>query len=149
MNQYHYGGFGLRGSREWFDPQVRGTNPPEPSRGGRSDFLTSEGKTRRNGNHTRPRWVDLSGEVDGSLAGVAVLDHPGNFRFPQPVRLHPNKPYFCFAPMVEGAFAIAPGQPYRSRYRLITHDGSPDPVLIDRLWHDYAEPPEVKLVEQP
>jgi hypothetical protein len=27
---------------------------------------------------------------------------------PQPVRLHPGKPYFCFAPTILGEFAIAP-----------------------------------------
>lgn len=149
VNQYHYGGFGLRGNRQWFDPRVKGNGTPDPVRSGRSDFLTSEGKTRRDGNHTRPRWVDLSGEVDGAVCGIAVLDHPANFRFPQPVRLHPNKPYFCFAPMVLGAFDIAPGKTYVSRYRLIAHDGSPDTSAIDRLWHDYADPPLVTIVTEP
>ena len=146
INKYHYGGFGVRGNRQWFDPAAQGNDAPEPSRSGRSDFLTSEGKHRNDGNHTRPRWVDLSGEVDGRFGGVTVLDHPGNFRFPQPVRLHPNKPYFCFAPMVLGEFEITPGRPYVSRYRLIVHDGPPDPKVIDRLWDDYADPPRVRAV---
>ncbi len=147
INKYHYGGFGFRGNRQWFDPSARGDSPPDPARSGRSDFLTSEGKHRANGNHTRPRWVDVSGAVDGRIGGVTILDHPGNFRHPQPVRLHPNKPYFCFAPMVLGEFEIAPGQTYTSRYRLIVHDGPPDPVLIERLWADYADPPQVRVVE--
>src|SRR5262249_39181820 len=123
VNSYHYGGFGLRGNRAWVDAMAKGNDPPHPARSGDSDFLTSEGESRRDGNHTRPRWVDLSGRVSGHSAGVAVLDHPGNFRFPQPVRLHPNKPYFCFAPMVLGEFDIVPGRPYVSRYRLLAHDG--------------------------
>jgi hypothetical protein len=146
LNKYHYGGFGVRGNRQWFDPAAQGDDPPEPSRSGRSDFLTSEGKHRNDGNHTRPRWVDLSGEVDGRIGGVTVLDHPGNFRFPQPVRLHPNKPYFCFAPMVLGEFEITPGKPYVSRYRLLVHDGPPDQKAIERLWADYADPPRVRAV---
>jgi hypothetical protein len=146
INEYRYGGFGIRGNRQWFDPSVKGNDLPDPARSGRSDFLTSEGKHRGDGNHTRPRWVDLSGEVDGRVGGVTVLDHPGNFRFPQPIRLHPNKPYFCFAPMVLGEFEIVPGKLYISRYRLIVHDGPPDPKTIERLWNDYADPPVVRII---
>jgi hypothetical protein len=149
INKYHYGGMGLRGNRDWFDPSVKGNSPPDPARSGQSDFLTSEGKDRATGNHTRPAWVDLAGRVGASPAGVALLDHPDNFRFPQPVRLHPNKPYFCFAPMVEGSFEIAPGRPYVSHYRFVVHDGLPDARELERLWHDYAEPPVARVVAEP
>ncbi len=147
LNQYRYGGMGVRGNRDWFDPTVKGDNPPDPARSGASNFLTSEGKDRSNGNHTRPTWCDLSGRIGGeSFGGIALLDHPQNFLFPQPVRLHPTKPYFCFAPMVLKTFEIAPGKPYVSRYRMAVHDGPADPVTIDRLWRDYGEPPRVKVV---
>src|SRR4051812_42569810 len=146
INKYHYGGMGLRGNREWFDPTVKGNDAPDPARSGRSDFLTDEGKDRGTGNHTRPRWVDLSGKIDAGSGGVALLDHPGNFRFPQPIRLHPNKPYFCFAPMVLGSFEIAPGRPYLSRYRIVVHDGPPDAGALGRFWNDYADPPAVRVV---
>ena len=148
INKYHYGGLGLRGNRQWFDPTASGESPPDPTKSGRSDFLTSEGKHRVDGNHTRSRWVDLSGQVDGQCAGLTILDNPSNFRFPQPVRLHPNKPYFSFAPSVEGDFAITRGHPYVSRYRHYLHDGPPVPEAIERVWHDYAEPPRVKVVEE-
>ncbi|MGE3819772.1 MAG: PmoA family protein, partial [Isosphaeraceae bacterium] len=147
INKYHYGGLGVRGNGVWSDPEAKGEDPPDPSRCGESEFLTSEGKTRADGNHTRPRWVDIHGEVDGAFAGLAVLQHPSNFRFPQPVRLHPNMPYFSVAPAVLGGFKIEPGTPYRSRYRLVIHDGKPDPRELDRLWNDYAEPPTVRVVE--
>ena len=148
INKYHYGGFGLRGNRQWLDPTAQGDAAPDPSKSGRSDFRTSDSKHRADGNHTRPRWVDLSGRVDGKVAGVSVLDHPSNFRFPQPVRLHPNKPYFCFAPMVDDAFTMTVGHPHVSRYRLLLHDGPPDQAAIERIWHDYAEPPKVRVVEE-
>jgi hypothetical protein len=148
INKYHYGGFGFRGNLQWFDPKVTGENPPDPSRSGESDFLTSDGKTRADGNHTRPRWIDLHGKIDGQFAGIAVLQHPSNFRFPQPVRLHPNKPYFSIAPAVLGEFKIEKGTPHVSRYRLVLHDGEPDPKELDRLWNDYADPPIARLVEE-
>jgi hypothetical protein len=148
INKYHYGGLGLRGNRAWYDPQA-GDGLPNPERSGRSDFLTSDGKHRSDGNHTRLRWVNLSGLVDGQVAGITILDDPENFRAPQPVRLHPNKPYFCFAPMVLGEFVIKPGPPYLSRYRLLIHDGAPDQGAIEKAWMDYAEPPRVQVASNP
>ena len=148
LNKHIYGGLGYRGNRRWGDPTVKGNDPPDPSKSGHSDFLTSEGKRRGDGNHTRPRWADLSGEVDGKVGGLTILDHPTNFRFPQPVRLHPNMPYLSFAPEVLGEFEIVPGREYVSRYRLIAHDGPPDPKLIERIWDDYADPPRVRIVPE-
>jgi len=132
IEKYHYGGMAIRCRREWID---------------KGDFLTSEGKTRADGNHSRPRWCDVNGKLGGKATGVTVLCHPGNFRFPQPVRLHPNKPYFCFAPMVLGRFRIEPGKPYVSKYRFYVHDGKLDPAAADALWNDYAHPAEVRIVE--
>jgi hypothetical protein len=98
INKYDYGGMCIRGTSAWLEA-------------GQSDFLTSEGKNRREGNHTRPLWCDLSGQLEGQASGITCFCHPANFRYPQPVRLHPSKPYFCWAPMVLGPFAIEPGKP--------------------------------------
>ena len=130
-----YGGFAIRGHRNWFD--VRN-----------SEYLTSEGKTRKDGNQTRPRWADLYGWVDGKVSGISILNHPDNFRFPQPVRLHPEKPYFCFAPPALGPFSIEPGQPYRARYRFYVHEGRPDRGTIDRVWDDFAHPARARMVKE-
>jgi len=109
--QYHYGGFAVRGAKEWF-------KQPE------SDYLTSEGKTKKDGNETRPTWVTMHGLIDGQPCGITLIPHPGSFRAPQPVRLHPSKPYFVFSPPVLGDFQITEDQPYTARYRIVTHDGS-------------------------
>lgn len=136
INEYHYGGLGIRGNAAWnavdslaFRSEAR--------------FLTSEGKARVEANHSRPLWTAMYGETKDGVAGVAVLDHPDNFRHPQPVRVHPTMPYFCLAPMVEGAMPIAPGQTYVSRYRIVTFDGEPDVETLNRMWKDYALPLEV------
>ena len=132
VNQYHYGGMGLRGARPWLGQDESG-------------FLTSLGKTRADGNHTLARWVIAHGTSDGGPASVIAMGHPGNFRAPQPVRLHPKIPYFCFAPMVSEPFEIAPGRPYHSRYRFAIHDGPPDARLAEKLWDAYAEPLAVQV----
>jgi len=145
-HKYHYGGMALRGNRAWYDEQAKGVVSAGPANAF-SDFLTSEGLGRAKGNHSRPKWVDLHGRVDGNMCGVAVLGHPTNFRFPQAVRLHPSKPYFCFSPMVDEPFTIAPGEAYVSRYRLLTHDGEPNSDELNRRWRNYAEPLTAALAD--
>ncbi|MCA9016087.1 MAG: PmoA family protein [Planctomycetaceae bacterium] len=136
IEKIHYGGMTIRGHADWHDNHAY-------------DFLTSEGKNKENGNQSRPQWVELFGPLAGETAGVTVLSHPGNFRFPQPVRLHPTMPYFCFAVAAVDAFTIEPGKPYVSRYRYHVHDGKPSAKLDQRLWEDYANPPAVKVVSDP
>jgi hypothetical protein len=128
LPQYHYGSFGLRGAAAWNGP------------GDAARFLTSEGITDRiKGNDTRARWVYLGGVVPGgALAGTAALGHPDNFRAPQPVRLHPNMPYFSLVPQQLGEFRIEPGRPYVARFRFIVVDGDPDRALFDAYWNGYA-----------
>jgi hypothetical protein len=132
LPKYHYGGLGYRGSRQWEDKS-------------NCIFLTSEGKDRSNGNETTGKWCWIGGKVDGQMAGVAILCHPDNFRFPQPMRLNPDEPFFCFAPSQGGDWRIEPGKPYVARYRFIVADGPADAKEIERLWNDYAKPPTVAV----
>lgn len=132
LEEYRYGGMGVRGHRNWQDKS-------------KVSFLTSEGKARESGNATKARWIHMSGMVDDQTVGIAVLDHPGNFRSPQPLRIHPDDPYFNFAPSQLGRFEIKPGEKYVVRYRYIVADGPPDKAELDRLWSDYATPPQVSL----
>lgn len=138
INKYHYGGMGFRGSATWnevdsvhFESNMK--------------ILTSEGKTRANSNHTRPKWICAYGTIKGEAVGVLALNHPSNFRFPQPVRVHPTMPYFCFFAGVEEAFTIAPNQVYDTQYRFITFDGAPDAALFEQLWQDYAFAPSSEV----
>jgi hypothetical protein len=134
LPEYRYGGIGFRGHADWADH-------PETTR-----FLTSEG-LGRDGHGTRARWCHVGGYSDGNLGGIAILGHPSNYRFPQTVRIHPEEPFFNYAPIQLGDMEIEPGRPYVSRLRFITYDGEPDPGLIERLWSDYAWPPSVYVME--
>ena len=133
LPEYHYGGMAFRGHGNWDNPED-------------VTFLTSEGYNRINGNETRARWCHMGGIVNGKTAGVAVLGHPENYRSPQPVRIHPETPYFVYSPMQLGRMVIEPGSPYVMRYRYITYDGEADSSKLDRLWNDYAYPPGVTVI---
>ena len=140
IQKYHYGGFGWRGPDDWLLPK-----DGQPSKG--CTFLTSLGDDRVNGNHTRPDWVAVTGEVNGNPCTVAIFGSSQNFQHPQPVRLHPDKPYFCFAPCVLGEFAISRERPLTSRYRIVTHAGPAAPGLYDRLVQQWRNPPTVTFGE--
>jgi hypothetical protein len=112
-------------------------------------FLTSDGETNRvKGNETRGNWCHIGGTLDGELAGLAILSHPENFRAPQPMRLHPKEPFFCFAPSQLGDWSIEPGKPYVSRYRFMVKDGAPKKSELDAMWMAYAKPPKVTVTEK-
>lgn len=134
LPKYHYGGLGCRGPDGWE---------------GRTGLvvLTANGETDRDkANLSRARWCYVGGDTGaGRIAGTAVLGHPDNFRAPQPVRVHPNMPFICFAPAQLGDWSIAPGRPYVARYRFVVTDGAPDPAFIEACWNGYARAADVKI----
>jgi Methane oxygenase PmoA len=125
LAKYYYGGLGVRGNLQW--------NPVDAV-----TMLTSEGHDRAKGDSTKAKWVHIGGMVDGAPTGMAVLIHPSNFCFPQPLRLNPKNPQLCIAPSQDGDWAIEPGRPYVSKYRFLVFDGPPDPRWIDAQWNAYA-----------
>lgn len=132
LEKYRYGGLGFRGAKQW-----------EGKEG--CEVLTSEGKTRANGNESRGRWVRYSGMIDGHSASIAILNSPDDFRFPQPMRIFPDQPFFCYAPEQLGEFQIVPGKPFVQRYRFIVADGVISADELNRLWNDYGHPPSVRV----
>jgi hypothetical protein len=131
--QYRYGGLGFRGHGDWDGKE-------------NCFYLTANGESDRvKGHATRARWCHIGGRTGGKLSGIGVLCHPGNFRFPQPMRIHPSEPFFNFAPSQAGDWEIKPGDDYVSRYRFVVTDGKPDAELLERLWRDYAHPPRVEV----
>jgi hypothetical protein len=130
--KYRYGGLGFRGAGEW--------------EGENAMYLTSEGKTRKDGHATRARWCDMAGAIEGKWAGVTIMSHPKNFRHPEPMRIWPEgQVFFNFAPSQLGDWTIQPGKDYVFRYRFYVHEGKIRVADAERIWYDYAEPPKVKL----
>ena len=130
---YRYGGMAYRG--------------PEPFVKGLLDVLTSEGKHRKDGDQKPARWVDLTGPIaEGSdrYAGAMIADHPSNPHYPNVVRIHPTVlPFFSFVPAYDRPLIIAADAPSVFRYRVMIHDGHPDPTLDEEVARDFAEPPMV------
>jgi len=137
LKTFLYGGLGIRGRDEWNDlPSFR--------------LLTSTGVTdRAQANGVRARWCYLGGTMPGGAQiGTAVLCAPDNFRAPQPIRVHPAMPYFCYAPSSLGDWSIAPDHPYAARFRFVVMDGVPDPAALEAYWNGFAHPALARLEAQ-
>ena len=140
VQEYHYGGVALRGPTRWLQGKVKETNPGEPETQEGSGFTNDLGSDRTKGNHENARWVTLSGMIDSKPVNIAVLCHQDNFRAPQAARLHPSKPYFCFAPCVEDEFIIDKEHPLHGRYRYLVTDAAPDADWLNEQWQTWCGP---------
>lgn len=137
--EYHYGGMGIRGSKEWnIVDSVNYTNDWK--------ILTSQGKTNVNANHTKASWVSAHGLVEGENAGVTVFGFPDNFRYPQIVRVHPTMPYWVYSPMFEGEFYIAPGEKFYNKVRYYVHQGVPNRNVLESIQADLTDPVQVTVL---
>ncbi len=144
INQYHYGGFAFRGRSEWLGTfQQSGC-----------EMRTDHEDSRENGNHKSARWVVISGPVESNegdadhsmpRSGLVIMSHPQNFRSPQKVRLHPNKPYFCFCPVVDEKFVLKQGQTLLLNYLVITFDGQISDQDLQEIWQEYSTNIEITL----
>lgn len=130
LHKYIYGGLAFRGSREWnkLDSQHTGDTMV---------VVTGEGRKNTEANHLPARYVTTYGKVKGSVQGVTIFDHPQNFRYPQPIRVHPEMPYWAYSPVVAGAFTIVPGKNYRSAYRYFVFSGMPKEERIKEVERDW------------
>jgi hypothetical protein len=140
LNEYLYGGMAFRGSKEWnIDDKEHFTNPWK--------IKTSEGLINEEANHTKAKWVDASGMINGNKAGLTVFGFPENYRAPQTIRVHPSMPYWVYSPVVEGAFYIPPGETYISRYRYLVHNGQVGKAELDRIFTDMEQPVVVRRLD--
>ncbi len=136
LPEYRYGGLGFRGRGDWDGKD-------------NAHYLTSNGETDRiKGHATRADWCYIGGNTDGKRTGIVVMCHPDNFRAPQPMRIHPTEPFFCYAPQQLGEMAIEPEKPYVSKYRFLVLDGEPSVDQINEYWMDYSSPVKVTVVNR-
>jgi hypothetical protein len=144
VSKHHYGGIVLRGPTRWLTSQDREGRKQPGLVLESSDFLNDLGSERVKGNHQHAKWVALLGSIDDKPVSIAVLCHAKNFRAPQAARLHPTKPYFCFAPCVDGTFTIDREHPFRGRYRYLITDAEPDAEWIDQQWEQWCGKPKAE-----
>ena len=134
--KYRYGGVGFRGTADWNKDN--------------SDYLTSEGKTRKDGHGTRARWCRIAGMTQQGPAGLVIMSHPANRGHPEPMRIwspadNNGAIFFNFCSVQQKDWTLEPGSEYELRYRYYVFDGEVSAAEAERAWRDYAHPPEVIL----
>jgi len=134
--KHRYGGLGFRATSQWNESN--------------SDYLTSEGKTRKDGHGTRARWCNVFGSTERGPAGVVFMSHPDNHEHPEPMRIWPEGDvFFNFCPIQKADWILEPGETYVLRYRLCIYSGKITLETAERFWQDFSHPPKVKLKTLP
>jgi hypothetical protein len=121
--------------------QVQQNNVP----GASGVYLTSEGKEGDAAWGTRGRWCILSGNKDGKVLTIAILDHKGNPNYPtywhargyglfaaNPLGQHIFDPK---APQLD--FTLEKGQKATFRYRIILEQGAPTPAEMNKASDEF------------
>ncbi|MEX2185524.1 MAG: PmoA family protein [Pirellulales bacterium] len=114
-----------------FGVRVAGTMKVDAKLGGK--IVNSEGQTNDGAWGKPAAWVDYYGPVEGETLGIAILDHPSNFRHPTTWHV---RTYGLFAANpfgqhdfaggdknVDGKHTIGKGETLTLRYRVLLHKG--------------------------
>jgi hypothetical protein len=131
---------------------IRLTNEFEEKNGG--TMLNSEGQKGTAAMWGKPaRWVDYSGVRDGKPCGVAILDHPKNFRYPTEWHARGyglnsanpfahgsfNRPKGDRSKPTAGDHTVRKGTDLKFRYRVVLHDGDAAAANIDSMLQEFSK----------
>ena len=121
--------------------------PRDSKKGGQ--IVNSRGQSGEDACWGQPaEWVDYHGPVDGQTVGIAILNHPGSFRYP--ARWHVrNYGLFAVNPFAEHEFAkdtshpvsytLPQGKVLLLCYRILLHRGDEKQGKVAEAFADYAK----------
>lgn len=129
-----------------FGVRVAGSMRTELPDGGK--IVNSRGHTDGEAWGKQAEWVDYHGPVNGSVSGIAILNHPSSFRFPtywhvrtyglfaaNPFGLHD----FKRDKTVDGSHRLDPKQSFRLRYRVLLHTGDEKKGRVAEMFQQYSK----------
>lgn len=125
-----YAGLGIRAARDLTDCRV----------------VNDAGQADGEASGASALWVALSGIADGGprrdrMAGMALIDYPGNPRHPAPSYVYYDKSAFGYiSPSLlrHEPMALAAGQTLRLAYRAVAHDGPTDAARLSHLAAEFG-----------
>ena len=135
---YRYGGVGWRATADWNKDN--------------SEVLTSEGKTRKEADGSKARWCIVQGAVGGDYAGAEMISYPGNYNYPEPLRVWPDNSngrgdmYANFSPTKDTDWPLIPGHNYVLRYRWVVFNGHFTKEKAESAWQYFSTPAKVTII---
>lgn len=112
-----------------------------PARGGA--ITNSEGK-KNPADGMPARWIDISGPLDGTWQGVALFNHPGNFRQPTPCLQFAGQT-IGLSPTHQEPYTIEPGKVLRLRFRVLVHAGNVEEGKVAAEYETYSKPGQARI----
>jgi hypothetical protein len=109
--------------------------------------INSEGVSGKAVWGKRAKWVDYSGDIDGTTVGMAILDHPSNPRHPtwwhaREYGLVAANPFGVhdFEPKGEkvAELVVPRGESVTFRYRFLFHGGDSKAAGVGERWAEWA-----------
>ena len=137
LKEYRYGGLGWRATEKWQDSN--------------SETLSSEGKTRKDADGTKARWVIVQGSLESDYGGAVMMSYPANYNHPEPLRIWPEKingrgdVYANFSPTKDKDWHLAKGQDYILKYRFLVFNGKFNKEKAEAAWQNFAHVPQVSV----
>ncbi len=131
---------------------VRVASSMEVTRGEGGQIVNAQGQRNKDAWGKRAEWCDYTGPVEGEMVGIAIFDHPTNFRHPthwhvrdyglfavNPFGIHDFEPD---KPAGTGDYLLAVGQTLTLRYRLYLHKGRTDESRVAEQFEAYRHTPQ-------
>jgi len=129
-----------------FGVRVPGTMKVDAKQGGQ--IVNSEGEKDGATWGKRAAWVDYHGPVDGETLGIAILNHPGSFRYPtywhvRTYGLFAANPFgvkdFTGGKEPSGDQTFKKGETLRLRHRVIFHTGDEKEGKVAEAFEAFAK----------
>jgi hypothetical protein len=126
-----------------FGLRVASSMDATPKKGGK--ITNAEGLTDDRAWGQASPWVDYVGPVKEQTVGIAVLNHPGSFRYPttwhvRPYGLFAANPFGWkdFGKSERGDYTLPAGESIRFAYRVILHKGNTASLGAPAMFQAYA-----------
>jgi hypothetical protein len=123
-------------------------------KGGEGTIANAEGDRDGETWGKRAAWCDYAGPVGGDTVGIAIFDHPDNFRYPtywhvRDYGLFAANPFglrhFVGDKTGAGRYTLPLGEELTFRYRVLIHPGTCEEARVADWYAEYASPPEVEV----